>query len=109
MVVFNTPDAYNDIYSYKANVKRSRFYDTWSRNSDDVSALTTSDMGLHARKRRLLNLAFTDQSVKASGPLMARHIDRWNELLPGEKADRDEDGWSEPRDMAKRFVVGLSW
>lgn len=99
LVVFNSPDAYNSIYSYKANVKRSKFYDTWSRNADDINALMTSDVEIHARKRRLLNLSFTDYSVKAAGPFMAKHTDRWNELLLDSKEKRD-DGWSSPRDLS---------
>ncbi|KAH7411539.1 benzoate 4-monooxygenase cytochrome P450 [Phaeosphaeria sp. MPI-PUGE-AT-0046c] len=98
LVVFNSPNAYNSIFSHKANVKRSKFYDAWSRNSDDVNALMTSDIEIHARKRRLLNLAFTDHSVKAAGPFIAMHIDRWNELLLDSEGGIDE--WSCPRDVS---------
>jgi hypothetical protein len=70
----------------------------------DLHVLGTTDVALHARKRRLLNLAFTDQLVKASGLFMARHIDRWHELLLGgeEEAtdhERDTEGWSPTRDI----------
>ncbi|PVI00424.1 cytochrome P450 [Periconia macrospinosa] len=98
LVVFNSPDAYNSIHSHKANVKRSKFYDVWSRNADDVNALMTSDVEIHARKRRLLNLAFTDHSVKAAGPFIAKHIDRCNEIL-ADSAKQNDDGWSSPRDI----------
>lgn len=98
-MVFNSPDAYNSIYLHKANVKRSKFYDTWSRNADDVNALMTSDVEVYAKKRRLLNLAFPDHSVKAAGPLMGQHTDRWFELLLESKAKGDE-GWSLPRDIS---------
>lgn len=101
LVVFNSPDAYNAIFSHKANVKRSKFYDAWSRNADDINTLITSDVELHAKKRRLLNLAFTDNSVKAANPFMARHIDRWNELLL-ESEGAIDGGWSCPRDMSTR-------
>ncbi|KAF2464532.1 benzoate 4-monooxygenase cytochrome P450 [Lindgomyces ingoldianus] len=103
LVLFNSPTAYNAIYSFKSNVKRSSFYDAWGRNVDDVNVLMTSDTQLHARKRRLLSLAFTDHSVKASSPgtkFMAKHIDRWNKLLGGELNDQMEEGWSAPRDIA---------
>jgi hypothetical protein len=46
-----------------------------------------------------LGLAFTDQSMKATIPFMAKHIDRWTELLPGGRTD--EKGWSEPQDISK--------
>lgn len=98
LVVFNSPDAYNSIFSHKANVKRSKFYDAWSRNADDINTLMTSDVDLHATKRRLLNLAFTDHSVKAAGPFIAKHTDRWNELLV-ESKDKGTDDWSSSRDM----------
>lgn len=98
LVVFNSPNAYNSIFSHKANVKRSKFYDLWSRNSDDINALMTSDMELHARKRRLLNLAFTDHSVKAASPFIAKHVDRWNELLL-ESKEKGNDTWSTSRDV----------
>lgn len=98
LVVFNSPDAYNSIFSHKANVKRSKFYDTWSRNADDVNALMTSDVEVHARKRRLLNLAFTDHSVKAASPFIAKHTDRWNLLLLDSSKEGD-DVWSSPREM----------
>ena len=65
----------------------------------DLHVLGTTDVALHARKRRLLNLAFTDQLVKASGLFMARHIDRWHELLLGEPTERDTEGWSPTRDI----------
>jgi cytochrome P450 len=79
-------------------VRKSEFYKAWERNADDESTLSATDVALHAKKRKLLNLAFTDASLRASGGFMSRHIDRWNELLPGEKSD--ETGWSEGRDMA---------
>jgi cytochrome P450 len=60
----------------------------------------TSDMKLHAKKRRMLNLAFTDQSVKASGQFMARHIDRWNELLVSTQDSNGRDEWSESHDIS---------
>lgn len=98
-VVFDTPSAYNTIYSFKSNVKRSQFYDAWSRNTDDINTLMTSDMTLHTRKRPLLGLASTDHSVKASGPFMAAHIDRWHELILDEKNENDPEGWSKVINM----------
>lgn len=109
LVVFNSPDAYNSIFSHKANVKRSKFYDVWSRNVDDINTLMTSDMDLHARKRRLLNLAFTDRSVKAAGPFMSMHTDRWDQLLLNSAGKTDKE-WSHPRDMttwAKYLVFDI--
>jgi cytochrome P450 len=108
-MVFNSPDAYNSIFSHKANVKRAKFYDAWSRNADDVNALITSDVEIHARKRRLLNLALTEHSVKAASPFIAKHTDRWNALLV-DSTDKNDDEWSSPRDIttwAKYLVFDI--
>ncbi|KAF2676797.1 cytochrome P450 [Lentithecium fluviatile CBS 122367] len=98
-LLFNTSEAWHSLFDKKTNVRKSGFYEAWMRNKHDINTLSCTDVELHHKKRRLLKLAFTEQSLKAWGPFMARHIDRWNELLPEEK--RDEDGWSEPQDLSK--------
>ena len=95
LVLFNNPQAFSDIYGARANITRSGFYRAWKRNEHDVSTITATDPALHAKKRKALNLAFTEQSLKAAGPLMAAHIDRWIELLT---ASSGED-WSPPRNL----------
>lgn len=59
--------------------------------------MNVTDPKSHATKRKLLNLVFTEQFLKAASPLLVSHIDRWVELL---KSDADGDGWSSPRNMA---------
>jgi cytochrome P450 len=81
-------------------VKKSNYYEVWSRNENDRHTLVTTDKEVHARKRRLLNQAFTDRSVKPSGTFMAKHIDRWLELLGSEDDAEGQDGWSEARDIS---------
>ena len=95
--MFNSPEVYNQIFSYKNNVKRSSFYDAWSRNVDDINTLMTSNSTTNARKRKLLNLAFTDNSIKVAASFTISHIDRWHGLLKEQKA---EDGWSKIRDIS---------
>jgi cytochrome P450 len=97
VLLFNTPEAWHSIFDKKANVKKSGFYEAWLRNNNDLNTLSCTDVALHMKKRKLLNLAFTDQSLRAAGPFMSRHIDRWNEVLLGE--ERNEDGWSAPKDI----------
>ncbi|PVH97227.1 benzoate 4-monooxygenase cytochrome P450 [Periconia macrospinosa] len=97
IVLFRTPGAQNDIYNHKANVRRSSFYDALVRHKDDRNTLNSTNIALHARKRRSLDLAFTEQSIRAASPIVAKHIDRWNDRLLGET---DDEGWSMPTDMA---------
>jgi cytochrome P450 len=99
LLLFRSSEAYNSVFSPSTNVKKSPFYDVWRRNVHDLNTLACTDVALHARRRKALALAFTDQSVRATIPYMERHVDRWNELLPGEKFDAD--GWSDSQDMAE--------
>jgi len=98
LVLFNSYEASNDMFSAKANVKRSKFYDMFVRNKDDVNCLSCTDLNEHARKRRLLKLAFTERSLKAAQSFMAAHIDRWNELLL--ESQTDKENWSVTHDMS---------
>ncbi len=59
---------------------------------------TERDVAKHAKRRKILSKAFTDKTLKSTIPVMIKHIDRWNELLPGEKADTE--GWPEPQNVA---------
>jgi cytochrome P450 len=92
LLLFRSSEAYNCVFSPSTNVKKSPFYDVWRRNVHDLNTLACTDVALHARRRKALALAFTDQSVKATIPYMERHVDRWNELMPGDRFDAD--GWS---------------
>jgi cytochrome P450 len=64
-----------------------------------VNTLAVTDVAVHAQRRKALGLAFTDQSVKATIPFIERHVDRWNEVMPGDTVD--EDGWSQGQDISK--------
>lgn len=96
LVLFNTPGAFNDIYASRGNTTRSSFYRAWKRNERDVTIFNSTEPAAHAKRRRILNLAFTEQSLKASGPLMTAHIDRWIEILIEEATET----WSSPRNVA---------
>ncbi|KAI9781242.1 MAG: hypothetical protein M1816_002425 [Peltula sp. TS41687] len=96
-VVFQSAKAFTDIYSAKSNVHRSKTYEAWQRNEQDINTLNTSDVAIHRRKRRILNTVFTEKSIRAASLFINRHIDRWNELL----LDGDGKDWSQPKDLAE--------
>lgn len=91
--MFKSPAAFRDIYSARANVTRAKTYEIWQRSSEDVSTFNTGDVSIHRSKRRLLNLVFTEKSLRSAEEFIIRHVDRWNELLPG---DTKIGEWSEP-------------
>ena len=97
-MVFNSPDAYRDIYNNKANVTRSKTYEIWQRAENDINTLNTSDVTLHRSKRRLLNLVFTEKSLRSAEEFVISHVDRWNELMPGDDAKPGQ--WTAPRNFA---------
>ena len=96
-VVFQSAQAFRDIHDVKSNVKRSIWYEAWQRNASAISTLTTTDLALHHKKRRLLNLAFSEKSIRAAEVFFQKHIDRWDELLP----DGDNKDWSQSKNMTE--------
>lgn len=110
LILFNSTDAYSDIYGARANVHRSSFYKTWQRNEDDHHTMCAPTPEEHAKRRKALNLIFTETSMKAASPLIAYHTDRWVHLISGSadndslagarSASPDSGGWSQPRNMA---------
>lgn len=99
-VLFCSLTAYNDIYNTAANVQRSTFYTALQRTHSERNTITTVDPQTHARKRKLLNLSFTEKSVRAASVFMMTHIDRWIELLTDE-CDDDGTGWTAPKDFSE--------
>lgn len=76
-------------------MKKDKNYDAWRRNEGDVNTLNTTDVTVHARKRKLLNTVFTEKSVRSAATFIIKHLDRWNELsVTGHE-------WSEPIDFSK--------
>lgn len=70
-VLFHRPEAYQDIFNYKANVKKQKTYDAWGRREGDTNTGTpgtVTDVAIHSRKRKILNTVLTDRSVR-SAPL----------------------------------------
>ena len=96
-MLFNSPESYNDIYNVKANVRKGKFYEIWSRNEENNNTLTTIDKAVHARKRQTLNQCLTGRALRDAESFIIQHVERWMELI-GEGAD---EAWSEPRNMAR--------
>ncbi|KAL9618147.1 MAG: hypothetical protein Q9160_007097 [Pyrenula sp. 1 TL-2023] len=64
-VLFDSREAYDDIYNMKVNVSKSKVYTAWLKNKRDTNTLFTVDIELHAQKRRILNQVFTEKSIRA--------------------------------------------
>lgn len=96
-VLFNSPSAYRAIYQTKANTKKGKFYEIWSRNSQYINTLTTIDKIAHARKRRVLNSAFSEKAIRSAETFVVKHVDRWTELIISENDGKE---WTAPKNMS---------
>lgn len=99
-VLFSSPRAFADIYGMKSNVRRSPFYTAFQRNTKERNTLNVIDVAEHAQKRKLLNLSFTEKSLRAAAGFMVRHVDRWNEIMLEENSSTTE--WSAPVDLSEK-------
>lgn len=96
-LLFNSPKATRDVYEAKANVKKGIYYDVFPRKAGFNNTWNCTDKVKHARKRRILNAAFSDKALKNSEHYIVQHADRWCELL----LDGGHVAWSAPRNMAE--------
>lgn len=98
-VLFRNPEAYNEIYNLKANVRRSPFYTALRRKLHEGNTLNSIDVAEHALKRKLLNQVFTEKSLRSATAFIIQHIDRWNQVI----ADEIDMEWSAPMDLSRRL------
>jgi hypothetical protein len=69
----------------------------YPRTRAAASTIHTVDKLIHARKRRVLNSAFSENALRSSEEFMIKHVDRWNELTWEGTAP---DTWSTPKNIA---------
>lgn len=86
-----------DIYEGKANAKKGKFYEMYGRKAGINNTWDCVDKAKHARKRRILNAAFSDKALKNAESYIIQHADRWCELL----LSGAEHAWSSPRNLAE--------
>lgn len=108
-VLFNTPTAFRHIYGPKGNTRKSDYYKVWPKNVDAINTWSSTDVPTHARKRRVLNFAFSEKALRAAEPFIHTNTDRWLDLL-GEQVAKTQDAttkWSASINMAEwlNFLV----
>lgn len=91
-VLINTPSAYKKVFGPTGNVKKSEYYQGWPRNVNAVNTWSTTNISQHARKRRVMNYAFSENALRAAEGFLHSNTDRWLELL-GELPTEDSK-WS---------------
>ena len=64
--------------------------------------MNTTDKSKHARKRRILNWAFSNKALYSAKGFILRHFDRWIDiLLDPSNIQAEKLGWTEPMNWAE--------
>lgn len=97
-ISINSTSALNPIYGAKANVKKSPWYNAFN----SISIFSARDKNVHARKRRVMSHAFSEQAVREIQPYIVSAIRVWcaalGDRLEPESAPPQEQ-WASPKDM----------
>ncbi|KAF2733358.1 cytochrome P450 [Polyplosphaeria fusca] len=106
-VLFNTPAAFRHIYGPKGNTRKSEYYKIWPKTVDALNTWSVTDVPSHARKRRVLNYAFSEKALKAAEPFIQTNTNRWLDLMDEQVGKGADKGWSTPFNMAEwlNFLV----
>ncbi|KAK4495343.1 hypothetical protein PRZ48_013674 [Zasmidium cellare] len=80
---FNTNTALKEIYGFKANVQKAKFYEAFWATKDSASTHSSIDKSIHARKRRVLSHAFSDAAIKSMENHILAHVRQFCENLAG--------------------------
>lgn len=96
-MVINTPTAFKRIFGPAGNVRKGNYYQVWPRNIHTVNTWNATSVETHARKRRVLNYAFSEKALKSAEVFIHTNTDRWLELL-GQFAEKEGE-WSKSLNM----------
>jgi cytochrome P450 len=104
-ISINTNTALHRIYGFKANVQKANFYSVFPASKGAWSTHSAIDKGLHARKRRVLSQAFSDNAMRGLQPHILQVIRTFCNAVvdyPGNPPEIEKwhGSWSRPRNMA---------
>ena len=100
----NDPVALKAIYGHGANVQKSEFYKCFRAAPNAVSTLLATEKAQHARKRRVMGQAFSDQAVKGLEQYVLSHVQDLVDRIDVEtqRFESEKQTWSKPLDMQKK-------
>lgn len=80
-------------------MKKGLYYNAWPRNSESLTTWNSTNIAIHARKRRVLNYSFSDKALRSAEPFILSNANRWVELL-GDEINQSGQEWSKSLNMA---------
>ncbi|KAH6622021.1 benzoate 4-monooxygenase cytochrome-like protein P450 [Boeremia exigua] len=101
-VCLNTPKAYRYLFGPKGNVKKNYFYSIWPKTADGINTWSATSIPVHARKRRVINYAFSESALRGAEVFVHANADRWLELL-GQGIESDTQ-WTDSINMADQIT-----
>ena len=99
----NDPAALRAIYSHGANVQKSEFYKMFRAAPGAISTLLATEKNHHARKRRIMGQAFSDQALRGLEQYVLQAVNTFmSRIEVGVQTAREEKRtWSQPLDMSR--------
>ncbi|ESZ91878.1 hypothetical protein SBOR_7743 [Sclerotinia borealis F-4128] len=101
-ISINSNTALKTIYGHKSNVKKSQFYSVFPPTKDTYNTHSSIDKVSHARKRRVLSHAFSDNAIKTMEKYILANVRTFCTNLgqPKASAEKSTGGWSVAQNMA---------
>jgi cytochrome P450 len=98
---FNTIEAVREIYGNRhGNVRKAPWYTVIEASSGGpVSLHAETDRNIHASRRKVMEPAFTDKSIRASEALLVKNVQTFADLVAGGK--KSDGSWSEAFNMSQ--------
>ncbi|OIW26727.1 cytochrome P450-like protein [Coniochaeta ligniaria NRRL 30616] len=94
----NSAAALKDIYGFKANVRKSEFYDAFVHPAPNTHNVRDKDA--HARKRRVLSQAFSDSAIKGVERYILGNVRTFCDGIGEMGRVAEKGGWTGPKNMA---------
>ncbi len=97
----NDPAALKAIYSHSSNVAKGEFYRGFRATPNAVSTLLATEKQQHAKKRRVMGQAFSDQALRGLEQYVLEHVQKLVDKIDGavSESSADSKGWSATVDM----------
>jgi len=96
-LLFNDPEAFQDIYGISRNTMKAKSYLSMIPIEGARSIFTSLDKTRHRHKRKLISEALSDASIRDFEPNLVRYIESMVQTLDMEQ---DPSGWSKVQNFS---------
>lgn len=99
-ISINSAAALKDIYGHKTNTRKSTFYSAFPPTKDTYNTHSSIDKVSHARKRRVLSQAFSDNAIRSMEKYIISEVRTFCDNLGFSLSDSSEKGWTSPKNIS---------